>query len=558
MPRDILDSFRIATEDPLLTGYWITMTQAQASEQSFIATLQALIGLLDWPPEDSLRQDAIALCASTDRATYRIAVFAPFNYGKSTLLNALLGQKTLPIGLIPTTGAAIAVRYAPQLNCEITLTNGQVLHSNGTEVLAEYATLDEQRRMRSDVQAVTVGCPHPFLQLGVEFLDLPGTNDRDAQEQLVRDRLLTADLIVQVLDARQVMTLAEREHLRDWLSDRGIRTVIFVVNFVNLLDLEEQQAVQKRLRFVAESFRADLPPSVNNLYRVDALPALRARLQGDAAAAQASGLVAFEAALQTIFAHHQDQQTSRTERIHAMARSLLSRAQTQQRELTAQLAAQDGQAQERRRILERAQVLIQDGFERDRAAFADWLRVTSLQAAYGLALTQALEQGDFDNWLKQALRPAVDQYRANLRQWVVKGCEFFQQPDPGDCAIAFPRVAAPPPPTSAGPNLIDEYIKTENFRWLLDVPVGGELLKSAKHWLVGSSRQISPDFYRQLAADYLRQFSQDAIAALQHYTAIATPVFRLPPPPPSHPETEQLRQKLALLSQYVDILKNRE
>ncbi|EAM52207.1 hypothetical protein CwatDRAFT_5335 [Crocosphaera watsonii WH 8501] len=36
---------------------------------------------------------------------------APFNYGKSTLLNALLGEKTLPIDLIPTTGAAIYVKY---------------------------------------------------------------------------------------------------------------------------------------------------------------------------------------------------------------------------------------------------------------------------------------------------------------------------------------------------------------------------------------------------------------------------------------------------------------
>lgn len=37
--------------------------------------------------------------------TYRIAVFGPFNYGKSTLLNALLGERTLPMDLVPTTGA---------------------------------------------------------------------------------------------------------------------------------------------------------------------------------------------------------------------------------------------------------------------------------------------------------------------------------------------------------------------------------------------------------------------------------------------------------------------
>ena len=54
-------------------------------------------------------------------------------------------------------------------------------------------------------------------------------------------------------------------------------------NFLNLLDISEQKQVQNRLLFVAESFRANLPPGFSNLYRVDALPALRARLKGDVA-----------------------------------------------------------------------------------------------------------------------------------------------------------------------------------------------------------------------------------------------------------------------------------
>lgn len=51
---------------------------------------------------------------------------------------------------------------------------------------------------------------------------------------------------------------------------------------------------------MAESFRADLPDGVSNLYRVDALPALRAKLKGDVSAAQTSGLSMFESALQMI------------------------------------------------------------------------------------------------------------------------------------------------------------------------------------------------------------------------------------------------------------------
>ena len=73
--------------------------------------------------------------------------------------------------------------------------------------------------MRNDVLSVEVLSPHPFLKTGVEFLDLPGTNDREEQNSLVKQQLLSADLVVQLLDARKLMTLEERENLRDWLLD---------------------------------------------------------------------------------------------------------------------------------------------------------------------------------------------------------------------------------------------------------------------------------------------------------------------------------------------------
>ncbi len=230
----------------------------------------------------------------------RLVVFGPFNYGKSTLLNAILGEKALPIDLIPTTGAAIEVCYGEVLTTRIVLQDGAVLEEAGTGLLQTYSRLDDAGAMRADVREVTVFCPHPWLQTGVVLVDLPGTDDRVAQDQLVKEQLLTADGVLQLLDGRKLMTLGEREHLRDWLSDRGLETVIFVVNFLNLLEPEDQRQVMTRMCFVAESFRSRLPDGLSNLYRVDALPALRARLKGDAAAAQMSGLPDLEAALQRL------------------------------------------------------------------------------------------------------------------------------------------------------------------------------------------------------------------------------------------------------------------
>jgi hypothetical protein len=101
--------------------------------------------------------------------------------------------------LIPTTGAAIYVRYGEQLKTKICLKDDTEIQGEGTKILEDYAILDDRRKMHDDVVSVEVECNHPFLKMGVEFLDLPGTNDREEQNKLVKDKLLTADIIIHVL-----------------------------------------------------------------------------------------------------------------------------------------------------------------------------------------------------------------------------------------------------------------------------------------------------------------------------------------------------------------------
>lgn len=160
--------------------------------------LKTAVGLLKLESKSPLLTEVNLVCEYLKNPNFRIAVFGPFNYGKSTLLNALLGNRALPIDLIPTTGAAIHVRYGDELKTTITLKDGQKITDPGTKVLKEFAILDQNRRMRDDVRQVEVFCPDSFLKTGVELLDLPGTNDREAQDELVYQQLVTADLVVQI------------------------------------------------------------------------------------------------------------------------------------------------------------------------------------------------------------------------------------------------------------------------------------------------------------------------------------------------------------------------
>ncbi|MEG4275566.1 MULTISPECIES: dynamin family protein [unclassified Microcoleus] len=505
--------------------------------------LKSALGILELDKNSQLYRDTTSICDYLAKPTFQIAVFGPFNYGKSTLLNALLGNRALPIDLVPTTGAAIYVNYGEELHAKITLKDGTEISEPGTDVLKRYAILDDARQMRDDVAAVNVYCPHPFLQTGVELLDLPGTNDREEQDNLVRDKLLTADLVVQVLDARKLMTLGERENLRDWLSDRNINTVVFVANFLNLLEPDDQKQVYNRLLFVAESFRSNLPNNISNIYRVDALPALRARLKGDVAAAQTTGIASFESALQSIVAAQQEQLAVKLPRIEAIATKICQSLRAKAETVAAEIAAAQKKHKDKIEIKQKAEKLISKGFQASVSDFEIWLYQPTLLQRYQSEMALSLQEGNFDAWKLKFQREVLHQQQT-IAEWVNKACEFFEKEQPIALLISFPpspQVSLPEPPSPPAQKSIDSEVTpvaiATGLGWLLGGPVGAAVVGGASYILNKRTGYEKPpesseaylnqvkEICSEAAKNYLARFSTDTFSMLQHYKEIAGKVI---------------------------------
>lgn len=508
--------------------------EQQSEYKPLINNLQTALALLELDKNSQLYQDTISVCNHLSKPGFQIAVFGPFNYGKSTLINAILGNRALPIDIIPTTGAAISVKYGDELKTKITFIDGREINENGTEILKQFAILDGDRRMRDDVGSVQVFCPHPFLQNNVELLDLPGTNDREAQDKLVRDKLLTADLIIQVLDARQLMTLTEREKLHDWLIDRGIKTIVFVVNFLNLLEPEDQKDVYKRLRFVAESFRADLPANISNLYRVDALPALRSRLKGDVAAAQSSGLVMFESALQSILTAKQDTIADvRLPRVIKIVGQIKQLLQAKAQSIASELEALENKHNSKIQIQQKAEKLIKQGFITSVLELRNWLDEQTLLYRYQSEATAALQQGQFSNWEKDFLQPKLVELQQSIVKWVTQASEFFNRPQPEILSISLPtqpQVNLPNKPiNSEGLGDTASVGVATGLGWVLGGPVGAAVVGSAAYLLnknLSKEKQQSNEetyhnqlvqLYTDAAKDYLIRLSKESLEQLLNY-----------------------------------------
>jgi replication fork clamp-binding protein CrfC len=519
------------------------MPQQYEAYREVADCLKSTCSLLDLERTSQLNQDVVTICQQLTNPNFRIAVFGPFNYGKSTLLNAILGNRTLPIDLIPTTGAAITVKYGTSVRTRIMLVDGTEIYRSGTEVLQQFAILDGNRQMRKDVASVEVFCPHPFLETGVEFVDLPGTNDREAQDNLVRDQLLGVDVVIQLLDARKLMTLGERENLRDWLLERGIKTVIFVANFLNLLEPEEQKQIHNRLLFVAESFRAELPPGFSNLYRVDALPALRARLKGDAAAASSSGLAAFEAALQNIVGILQQNPGGvRLAKIQAIAAQIQPTLIAKIYAISSEIKTFDDKQTAKNEIKQKAKNLITQGFKTSTLELRNWLSLSNLLAKYQAEAAVAMAENNFKSWQTINLKKDLNELQLSVVKWLYQAYDFFQSERPEDLFIPFPSEPEITLPSKAN-NLHSDLSEPGSIAvgsgigWLLGGPVGAAVVGSISYLLNKNLQQqdeksLNDSYHQQVAKicitaaeNYLAQFSSQGLSILAEYEEKATKVI---------------------------------
>ncbi|AFZ59238.1 dynamin family protein [Anabaena cylindrica FACHB-243] len=510
--------------------------------QEITNSLKSTCKLINLDHQSKLYQDVIAISNHLANPNFQIAVFGPFNHGKSTLLNAMLGNRTLPIDLIPTTGAAITIKYGSDVRTRIMLVDGTEIYRSGTDILQKFAILDGNRQMRKDVASVEVFCPHPFLETGVEFVDLPGTNDREAQDNLVRDKLLGTDLVIQLLDARKLMTLGERENLRDWLLDRGIKTVIFVANFLNLLEPEEQKQVQNRLLFVAESFRSELPAGFSNLYRVDALPALRARLKGDVALANSSGLAAFETALQNIVGILQQNTGGvRLPRIEGITSQIQRLLVDKIYKLNSEIKIFDDKENAKNEIKQKAKNLIEQGFNTSVYELRNWLSLPNLLAKYQSDIAVALAENNLQSWQTRTLKKDLTELQLAVIKWLYQAYEFFKSERPEDLKIPFPNT--PQITLPAKQNNTNDITDPGSIAvgggigWLLGGPVGAAVVGSISYLLnkniQKAEENIAKESYHQQVAkiciteaeNYLSSFSSQGLSILAEYEQKAVKVI---------------------------------
>nr|MBA3659546.1 dynamin family protein [Gemmatimonadales bacterium] len=191
---------------------------------------------------------------------FLLVVAGEFNSGKSSFINALLGERILPEGVTPTTDRINLLRH------------GTVVGENPIE-----AFLLERTHPADVLREITV-------------VDTPGTNAIIRRhEELTRDFIPRADLVLFVTSADRPFTESERgflEQIRQW----G-KKIVFVVNKIDILRKPDER--QQVLDFVRDNAQA-LTGEAPRLFAVSARSALDARDAGSDERPADSGFAAVD------------------------------------------------------------------------------------------------------------------------------------------------------------------------------------------------------------------------------------------------------------------------
>jgi small GTP-binding protein len=232
-----------------------------------------------------------------DEERFSVVVLGEFNHGKSTFINALLGEIVLPAGITPTTAVLTHLMQGKTPSATVVMESGErkPIGKAGAavtgSVLAEWLTVEGLAPKpgglsETGIHHVEVIHPAPILRDRLTIVDTPGVNDINEQRaEITYGYVPRADAAIFLLDATQILTASERQFLEERILRSARDRLIFVVAKADLLDASE---LEETLQFARRHLGAIVPEPA--IFPVSAKRALAGDREG-------SGMAALEAHL---------------------------------------------------------------------------------------------------------------------------------------------------------------------------------------------------------------------------------------------------------------------
>lgn len=199
---------------------------------------------------EQISEEARLLAARVVEGRFYLACVGQFKRGKSTLLDALLEEPVLPIGVVPVTAVPTVVRYGPERSARVLIRGGQWRQIE-IDRLGSYVSEEENPENEKEVMAVEVFMPSHLLATGMCMVDTPGIGSIfEASTAATYGFVPHIDAALVVLGADppitgEELTLAAKLHQR-------VENVLFVINKADRVSMAELFAAKQFASTVLE------------------------------------------------------------------------------------------------------------------------------------------------------------------------------------------------------------------------------------------------------------------------------------------------------------------
>jgi GTPase Era involved in 16S rRNA processing len=206
-----------------------------------------------------------------ETSSFYLAVLGQFKRGKTTFINALLGEEILPTGILPLTSIITLIRFGERKKAEVVFLDNRRCTIGPTE-LRQYVSESENAKNEKKVHHVELAYPSSFLKNGIVLIDTPGVGSIALHNtETTQGFLPRIEAAVVLLGADPPVTQVEFQFIDELFS-----TVEKAFFLLNKSDVLSESDLADALAYTASALKSKLG-SNSEVYPVSALAALKER-----------------------------------------------------------------------------------------------------------------------------------------------------------------------------------------------------------------------------------------------------------------------------------------
>jgi GTPase Era involved in 16S rRNA processing len=271
-------------------------------KEHIISMLQKLLSIAEENGSSTFVMQIKEELEKVEKNEFYLVVLGQFKRGKTTFINALLGEELLPAGIVPLTAVVTFLRYGDKKNIEVVFSNGDRRHIDAAD-LEQFVTERGNPNNEKHVEAVRITYPSSFLKDGIVVVDTPGIGSIALHNTRTTENFLPhIDAAIFILSPDPPITQVECEFL-DQIRNH-ISRIFFVLNKIDTMsDHQISEMIAYTRRVIEERMGAPI-----TLYPVSSLKELQAKSSGPTAIPPSHDLQTIEQTVQSYLRQEKENQ----------------------------------------------------------------------------------------------------------------------------------------------------------------------------------------------------------------------------------------------------------